>query len=46
MDVLKGDATKAKNDLNWTPKTSFDELVRKMVRNDIEEIQRKLGGRL
>ena len=46
VDVLRGDATKAKNDLNWTPKTSFDELVRKMVRNDIEEIQRKLGGRL
>jgi len=46
VDVLRGDATKAKEILNWTPKTSFDDLVRKMVRNDIALIQQKLGGRL
>ena len=46
VDVLRGDATKAKEILGWTPKTRFNELVRKMVRNDIELIQQKLGGRL
>ena len=37
VDVLRGDATKAKEKLGWTPKTSFEELVRKMVRNDLEK---------
>jgi len=46
VEVLRGDATKAKENLGWTPKTSFEQLVRKMVRNDIDLIQRKLGGRL
>jgi GDPmannose 4,6-dehydratase len=36
VDCLRGDATKAKEQLNWQPKTSFSELVSKMVRNDIE----------
>jgi GDPmannose 4,6-dehydratase len=35
VDVLKGDSTKAKEKLGWEPKTSFPELVRKMVENDI-----------
>ena len=46
VEVLRGDATKAQEKLGWTPKTSFEQLVRKMVRNDISLIQRKLGGRL
>jgi GDPmannose 4,6-dehydratase len=37
VDVLRGDATKAKEKLGWTPKTSFEDLVRKMVRNDLEK---------
>ena len=36
VDVLKGDYTKAKNELGWEPKTSFEELVKKMVDNDIK----------
>ena len=35
VDVLRGDSTKAKNELSWIPKTSFEELVKKMVNNDI-----------
>ena len=35
VDVLRGDYTKAKNDLGWSPQTSFDELVKKMVTSDI-----------
>ena len=36
VDVLCGDATKAKKELGWTPKTPFDEMVSKMVANDIK----------
>ncbi len=35
VDVLRGDYTKAKTYLGWEPKTSFNELVEKMVLNDI-----------
>lgn len=35
INCLLGDATKAKNKLGWTPKTSFDQLVEKMVRVDL-----------
>jgi len=33
--VLCGDSTKARDELGWTPKTSFEEMVSKMVTNDI-----------
>tara|TARA_R100000005_G_C4985035_1_gene193607 strand:+ start:599 stop:1567 length:969 start_codon:yes stop_codon:yes gene_type:complete len=36
VDVLRGDYSKAKECLGWTPKTNFTELVAKMVENDIE----------
>lgn len=36
VDHLIGDATKAKEVLGWTPKTSFKELVEMMVKADIE----------
>jgi GDPmannose 4,6-dehydratase len=35
VDLLVGDASKAKRILGWEPKVSFDELVAKMVRNDL-----------
>jgi GDPmannose 4,6-dehydratase len=35
VDLLIGDASKAKAKLGWTPKTSFDELVRIMVEADL-----------
>ena len=34
VDELLGDSTKARNELGWVPKCSFDELVRDMVEND------------
>lgn len=35
VELLIGDATKAKQKLNWTPKTSFKELVKIMVEADL-----------
>ncbi|WP_349290518.1 GDP-mannose 4,6-dehydratase [Rhodococcus sp. 06-156-3C] len=32
-----GDASKARDVLGWKPKVEFPELVRMMVRNDINE---------
>tara|TARA_X000001382_G_scaffold114129_1_gene92276 strand:+ start:5179 stop:6144 length:966 start_codon:yes stop_codon:yes gene_type:complete len=39
--VLCGDSTKARKNLQWEPKTSFEGLVTKMVQNDIKLIGRK-----
>ncbi|MEN6469064.1 MAG: GDP-mannose 4,6-dehydratase [Smithella sp.] len=36
VDVLLGDASKAKKALKWEPKTSFDELVDMMIATDLE----------
>ena len=36
VDVLRGDSTKAQTELGWKPKTSFEELVGKMISNDIK----------
>ena len=35
VDVLRGDYKKANDVLGWKPKTSFPDLVKKMVENDI-----------
>jgi GDPmannose 4,6-dehydratase len=35
VDLLFGDSTKARQELGWTPKNSFQNLVRKMVSNDL-----------
>jgi len=36
VDVLLGDCTKAKSELNWEPKVKFKELVKIMMDNDIQ----------
>lgn len=36
VDLLLGDSTLARKELNWNPKTSFEELVKKMVLNDLK----------
>jgi GDPmannose 4,6-dehydratase len=38
VDVLRGDSTKAHEELGWKPKTSFRGLVEKMVKNDIRRL--------
>lgn len=35
VDVLRGNYSKAKEVLGWKPKTSFQEMIQKMVQNDI-----------
>lgn len=39
VETLLGDATKAKEKLGWTPKTSFEELVREMIKADLATCQ-------
>jgi len=36
VELLLGDPTKAKKNLGWTPSTSFEELVREMMEEDIK----------
>ncbi|MDX1350337.1 MAG: GDP-mannose 4,6-dehydratase [Putridiphycobacter sp.] len=36
VDLLHGDATKAKNELGWEPEYTFQELVTEMVKADLE----------
>ncbi len=40
VETLLGDASKAKRELGWTPRTSFDELVREMVECDLNAAKR------
>ena len=35
VDLLVGDASRAKRELGWEPRTSFEELIRLMVRSDL-----------
>jgi GDPmannose 4,6-dehydratase len=40
VESLWGDASKAKKQLGWEPKTSFNQLVEEMVREDLEIAKR------
>ena len=40
VDVLRGDYTKAKLEMEWIPNTSFKELVKKMVDNDLKILKK------
>jgi GDPmannose 4,6-dehydratase len=41
VEQLLGDATKAKDKLGWEPKTSFEKLVKIMVKADLDKVKRK-----
>ncbi len=41
VDTLIGDATKAREQLGWQPKVSFEKLVAEMVREDLKDAQRE-----
>tara|TARA_B100000131_G_scaffold135906_1_gene132512 strand:- start:347 stop:1306 length:960 start_codon:yes stop_codon:yes gene_type:complete len=36
VDVLRGDSSRAREILDWEPETSFEQMVRNMVENDIQ----------
>ena len=41
VDFLRGDSSKARNNLNWKPKIGFQELVRIMTEYDLELAERE-----
>ncbi len=45
VDLLLGDASKAKRDFGWTPKVSFKDLVHMMVDSDVEIAKREARAR-
>lgn len=38
VDLLLGDATKAKNKLNWEPSISFEAMIKEMVAEDLKQL--------
>ena len=40
VETLLGDSTKAREKLGWSPKISFEELVKEMAFNDLEEAEK------
>ncbi|WP_224984985.1 GDP-mannose 4,6-dehydratase [Geomonas agri] len=42
VDLLLGDATKARRELGWEPKTSFSQLVKMMTESDLAIAEREL----
>ncbi len=45
VEVLQGEATKARQKLGWEPKVKFKELVKLMVNADIQLLSDKLSGK-
>jgi GDPmannose 4,6-dehydratase len=45
VDILLGDASKARRILAWEPKVKFEQLVRLMVDADVQALQDQLQGR-
>lgn len=43
VDILIGDPTKAEAKLGWVRQVSFDELVDRMVKNDMELVRREIA---
>jgi GDPmannose 4,6-dehydratase len=44
VDLLLGDASKAREKLGWKPKVGFQELVKMMVDADMEAVRREIHG--
>lgn len=43
VDILIGNPAKAEKELNWKRNISFDELVERMVRNDLELVKKEIA---
>jgi len=46
INLLKGDYSKAKNELGWEPKTKFHELIKLMVNEDLKRWKMFLDGKV
>jgi GDPmannose 4,6-dehydratase len=46
VDALRGDATKAREQLGWEPKVTFNELVRRMVDADVATLSDQMAGKV
>jgi GDPmannose 4,6-dehydratase len=44
VDVLVGDASKARRVLGWEPRYTFQEMISEMVQSDLEQLNRVAGG--
>ena len=44
VDLLLGDSTRARQKLGWSPKVSFEGLVKMMVDADTELVRKQLYG--
>jgi GDPmannose 4,6-dehydratase len=44
VDILTGDASKARQQLDWQPRVTFEELVQMMYENDLKEEQARAAG--
>jgi GDPmannose 4,6-dehydratase len=44
VDLLVGDASKAREKLGWKPKTSFTQMVKEMVASDLDEARREVAN--
>ncbi len=42
VNELKGDASKAREKLGWTPKTSLEEMIKKMIKQDKTEAKKEI----
>ena len=45
VDLLIGDPAKAKRQLDWTPKTTFKDLVRIMTEADVALLKHQMSGK-
>jgi len=44
VDLLQGDASKARTKLGWRPRTGFEDLVKLMVEADVKLLDERLSG--
>ena len=44
VDLLVGDASKAREKLGWKPRTSFTQLVKEMVASDLDDTRREVAN--
>ncbi len=43
VDILKGNASKARKILGWKPETTFEEMIKRMVEHDVDLLKRSNG---